>query len=59
MASPATAGVAALIVGKYSGMITPPAVRAKLQQSAADLGKPGNDEVYGMGWINAGRAVQQ
>ncbi|HEX8849601.1 MAG TPA: S8 family serine peptidase [Gemmatimonadaceae bacterium] len=59
MASPATAGVAALIVGKYSGMITPAAVRAKLQQSAEDLGKPGNDEVYGMGWINAGRAVQQ
>ena len=59
MASPATAGVAALIVGKYSGMITPAGGRAKLQQSAEDLGKPGNDEVYGMGWINAGRAVQQ
>ena len=59
MAAPATAGVAALIVSKYNGMITPAGVRAKLQQSADDLGKPGNDEVYGMGWINAARAVQQ
>jgi subtilisin family serine protease len=53
MASPATAGVAALVIGKYAGMITPAGVKAKLQQGADDLGKPGNDDVYGAGFINA------
>jgi lantibiotic leader peptide-processing serine protease len=58
MASPVVAGVAALIVGKYNGMITPAGVKAKLEQGAMDLGKPGNDDVYGKGWVNAWNSVR-
>jgi len=57
MASPAVAGVAALIVGKY-GALDPAQVEARLRQSADDLGKPGNDDYYGRGRVNALRAVQ-
>jgi subtilisin family serine protease len=57
MASPAVAGVAALIVGKF-GPLPPAQVEARLRQSADDLGKPGNDDYYGRGRVNAGRAVQ-
>jgi subtilisin family serine protease len=57
MASPAVAGVAALIVGKY-GHVGPAEVERRLRQSADDLGKPGNDDFYGRGRVNAFRAVQ-
>ena len=57
MASPAVAGVAALIVGKY-GPLPPAQLEARLRASADDLGKPGNDDFYGAGRVNAGRAVQ-
>jgi subtilisin family serine protease len=57
MASPAVAGVAALIVGKY-GPIGPAQVEAILRSSADDLGKPGQDDFYGKGRVNAFRAVQ-
>ena len=57
MAAPAVSGVAALIVGKY-GHMSPYQLRQMLQRSADDLGKPGNDDFYGMGRVNAGRAVQ-
>jgi subtilisin family serine protease len=57
MASPAVAGVAALIVGRF-GHIPPSQVQARLLQSADDLGKPGNDDFYGGGRVNAFRAVQ-
>lgn len=57
MAAPMVAGVAALIVGKY-GHIPPAQVAARLRQSADDLGKPGNDDWYGLGRVNAWRAVQ-
>ncbi len=58
MASPAVAGVAALIVGKY-GPMPPAKLEARLKQSADDLGKPGEDEYYGLGRVNALRAVTQ
>ena len=57
MATPAVAGVAALIVGKY-GHVGPAEVERRLRQSADDLGKPGNDDFYGGGRVNAWRAIQ-
>lgn len=57
MASPAAAGVAALIVGKY-GPMSPAALEARLRASATDLGKPGNDDFYGAGFVDAGAAVK-
>jgi len=56
-AAPAAAGVAALIVGKL-GRIGPGQVEAKLRSSADDLGKPGKDDAYGKGRVNAFRAIQ-
>jgi len=53
MASPVTAGIAALVIEKAGGNITPAEVAAELRRGATDLGKPGNDEVYGHGWVNA------
>ena len=58
MAAPAAAGVAALIVGKY-GPMPPAQLEAKLRASADDLGKPGNDDFYGAGRVNAYRAVTE
>jgi lantibiotic leader peptide-processing serine protease len=57
MATPAVAGVAALIIGKY-GRVGPAEVERRLRQSADDLGKPGNDDFYGRGRVNAFRATQ-
>ena len=57
MAAPAVSGVAALIIGK-NGPIPPSQVEAILRSSADDLGKPGNDDYYGRGRVNALRAVQ-
>jgi lantibiotic leader peptide-processing serine protease len=57
MAAPHAAGVAALIVGKNGGQISPSTLLAKLRASADDLGKPGQDPYYGYGRVNADRAV--
>jgi subtilisin family serine protease len=57
MATPVVSGVAALIIGKF-GRIGAAAVEARLRASADDLGKPGNDDFYGRGRVNASRAVQ-
>lgn len=40
------------------GRIGPAAVEARLRQSADDLGKPGNDDFCGGGFVNAWRAIQ-
>jgi subtilisin family serine protease len=56
-AAPAVAGVAALVVGKY-GPMSPSKLEAILRKSADDLGKPGNDDFYGRGRVNALKAVQ-
>jgi subtilisin family serine protease len=58
MAAPHVAGVAALILQKHGLNLSPDQVRAYLQASADDLGKPGNDDFYGKGFVNALRAAQ-
>ncbi len=58
MSSPAVAGVAALIVGKKKGKISPDALFEAIARSADDLGRRGNDAIYGKGRVNAGRAVR-
>jgi lantibiotic leader peptide-processing serine protease len=54
MAAPHATGVAALIAGKGNGV---EAIRARLVESADDLGTAGTDPAYGRGRINAARAV--
>jgi lantibiotic leader peptide-processing serine protease len=56
MASPHTAGVAALIVSEM-GAQRPGLVRQRLHQSADDLAQPGTDPWFGKGRVNAARAV--
>ena len=58
MAAPALAGVAALIVGK-NGPMHPAQLEARLRATSDDLGKPGNDDFYGQGRVNAYRAVTE
>lgn len=55
MASPHVAGTAALLVQQLGR--NPGAIRARLQQSADDLGAPGTDPYYGTGRLNVARAV--
>jgi subtilisin family serine protease len=50
-------GVAALIIGQNGGSLNPAQVESVLKQSADDLGKPGKDDYYGMGRVNAYKAV--
>jgi lantibiotic leader peptide-processing serine protease len=57
MATPAVSGVAAPIIGRF-GRVGPAEVERRLRQSADDLGKPGNDDFYGGGRVNALRAIQ-
>jgi subtilisin family serine protease len=65
MASPHTAGVAALIVGRYGSgdghgglRWAPDKVSNKLNQTAVDIGRKGRDECFGYGRIDALRAVR-
>ena len=59
MAAPHVSGVAAIIIGRNGGTMKPAAVEAALRASADDLGKPGNDDAYGAGRVNAGRAATE
>jgi len=47
MAAPHVCGVAALIIEANGGAMHPAQVKATLEQSADDLGKPGMDDYYG------------
>lgn len=57
MACPHTAGVAALILGKYPNM-TGIQLRMALRYATDDLGDPGFDVHYGYGRINARKAME-
>jgi subtilisin len=56
MATPHVAGAAALIKQRFPG-ISPAAVKARLQNTATDLGVAGNDIPYGRGLINCDLAT--
>lgn len=58
MATPAAAGVAALIKGRFPN-ISRGELKARLIQSSVDAGKVGHDEFYGHGFVNAARACTQ
>jgi hypothetical protein len=51
------AGVAALVIGAHGGQMNPEVVEAVLRTTADDLGKPGVDDFYGHGRVNAAKAV--
>jgi len=55
-ASPHVAGLAALLVSQL-GRGNQAQVRAIIEQTADDLGKPGNDQFYGRGRINVAGAA--
>jgi len=55
MASPAAAGVAALILGENPGMSLGE-LKTTLKNTADDEGKVGHDQFYGHGFVNAARA---
>jgi subtilisin family serine protease len=55
MAAPHVAGLAALIAS--DGDRDPARIRARIQQSADDLGEPGMDPQYGHGRINVRKAL--
>jgi subtilisin family serine protease len=56
MACPLAAGVAALMLSK-NAYLTPLQVKQVLQYTAVDKGRPGFDNIYGGGLINARTAV--
>jgi subtilisin family serine protease len=58
MASPMAAGVAALIIERNGGSMSPDQVAARLRRSSDDLGEAGFDAFYGDGFVDALRAVR-
>lgn len=55
MAAPHVSGVAALLIGYHNFTLSPSQVESILRQSSDDLGKPGKDEWFGYGRVNAGK----
>ena len=55
-AAPTVTGLAALLVAQL-GHGNPALIRARIQESADDLGEPGMDPYYGHGRINIARAL--
>ncbi len=59
MASPHVAGVAALIIGKNGGQMSPQAVTKQLLKTADKIAVNGTSLFYGKGRVNAFRAVTE
>lgn len=57
MAAPHVSGVAALIIGKY-GRLSPAQVKARIENSAVDILKPGADAESGKGRVDAVNALK-
>ena len=57
MASPHVAGVAGLIKSLNSNL-TPQELRDFLEQTSTDLGNPGRDDHFGVGFLNAFKAAE-
>lgn len=57
MAAPHVTGVAALVLSANPGM-TGAQLRARLQNTAVDLGPPGRDDRFGYGLLNANNALK-
>jgi subtilisin family serine protease len=57
MAAPHVSGVAALIVGKY-GRMNPSQIKARIEQGAVDILKPGADAATGKGRLDAVNALK-
>ena len=55
MSAPHVSGTAALLVAELGR--NPAQIRARIEQTADDLGKPGTDDFYGKGRLNTGRAT--
>ena len=55
--SPTVAGVAALVDAKHGGALNGGQLKTILKDSADDLGKPGSDNLFSHGRVNAGNAV--
>ncbi len=53
MAAPHAAGVAAILVGDNGGDMKPAQLASELQKTSDDLGRPGKDDFYGVGRVNA------
>lgn len=58
-AAPMVAGVAALVDAKHGGALNGAQLKTILKDTADDLGKPGTDNLFSHGRVNAGNAVDQ
>ena len=58
MSAPHVSGVAALIISKNGGSMSPAQVYAALKASADDVGSRGRDDYHGHGRVNAWNAVE-
>jgi serine protease len=56
MATPHVSGVAAMLM--QQGITSPAAIEDALEKSAVDLGKPGRDDTFGFGLIDARAALR-
>jgi subtilisin family serine protease len=56
MATPHVAGIAALLAS-HRPTLDAAGLRARLEATAVDLGRPGRDDDYGVGRLDAGRAL--